>query len=169
MGDTINAIDKKLKTDRAEGRLPFMDLPYHEAVVQDCVSLADEYAVKHENFLVIGIGGSTWGSIALHTALAHPYYTLLPKEKRGGRPRFFVIDNCDPAETAGLIDLLDAEKTLINIVSKSGATPEPMANFVTYYGVMSDSVGANCAEHFIITTDEGDGVLRKVAKAEGIR
>jgi glucose-6-phosphate isomerase len=169
MGGTIKAIDKKLKMDRAEGRLPFMDILYHEEVVQDSISLANEYAFKHENFLVIGIGGSTWGSIALHSALSHPYYNLLPKEKRGGRPRFFLIDNCDPAETAGLIDLLDAEKTLINIVSKSGATPEPMANFVKYYGIMSDSVGADCAEHFIITTDEGDGVLRKVAKAEGIR
>lgn len=169
MEDTVRAIDKKLKEDRAGGRLQFMNLLDHEEVVNEIRSLANEKAFTYENFLVIGIGGSTWGSIALHTALSHPYYNLLPKEKRGGRPRFFVIDNCDPDETAGLIDILDPEKTLINVVSKSGATPEPMANFVKYYGIMKNSIGEDYAEHFIITTDEGDGVLREVAKEEGIR
>ena len=167
--DTVRVIDKKLKKDRVEGRLQFMDLPYQEEVVDEIISLANEKASNHENFLVIGIGGSTWGSIALHTALSHPYYNLLPKEKRGGRPRFFVVDNCDPDETAGLIDILDLEKTLINLVSKSGATPEPLANFVKYYGIMKDFIGEDYAEHFIITTDEGDGVLRRVAKEDGIR
>lgn len=172
MEDTVKVIAKKLKRDREEGRLQFMDLPYHEKVADGIISLANEKAFKYENFLVIGIGGSTWGSIALHTALSHPYYNLLPKEKRGGRPRFFVLDNCDPDETAGLIDILDPEKTLINIVSKSGATPEPAANFMICYEMIKKSVGSDYAEHFIITTDEGDGAgdgagaLRKVAKEE---
>ncbi|MFZ2070109.1 MAG: glucose-6-phosphate isomerase [Halobacteriota archaeon] len=172
MEDTVKVIAKKLKRDREEGRLQFMDLPYHEKVADGIISLANEKAFKYENFLVIGIGGSTWGSIALHTALSHPYYNLLPKEKRGGRPRFFALDNCDPDETAGLIDVLDPEKTLINIVSKSGATPEPAANFMICYEMIKKSVGSDYAEHFIITTDEGDGAgdgagaLRKVAKEE---
>ena len=168
MEDTVRVIDKKLKNDRAEGRLQFMDLPYQEVVVDKIISLANEKASNHENFLVIGIGGSTWGSIALHTALSHPYYNLLPKYKRGGKPRFFVIDNCDPDETAGLIDILDPKKTLVYIVSKSGATPEPMANFVKFYGIMKNSI-EQYAEHFIIATDEVDSVLRRVAKEEGIR
>lgn len=167
MSDTVRVIDKKLKKDRAEGRLQFMDLPYQEEVVDEIISLANEKASNHENFLVIGIGGSTWGSIALHTALSHPYYNLLPKDKRGGKPRFFVLDNCDPDETAGLIDILDPKKTLVYIVSKSGTTPEPMANFVKYYGIMKNTI-ENYTEHVIIATDEGDSVLRRVAKEEGI-
>ena len=167
MEHRINEIDVKLKRDRSEGRLQFMELPYKN--VHDIISLANEEATKYENFVLIGIGGSSWGSIALHTALSHPYYNLLPASRRNGRPRFFVIDNCDPDETAGLFDIIDMEKTLVNVVSKSGTTPEPMANFVKCYEMMKRSVGEACAEHFIITTDEGDGVLKRVAEHEGIR
>lgn len=167
MEHRIREIDVKLKSDRSEGRLQFMELPYKN--VHDIISLANEEATKYENFVLIGIGGSSWGSIALHTALSHPYYNLLPASRRNGRPRFFVIDNCDPDETAGLFDIIDMEKTLVNVVSKSGTTPEPMANFVKCYEMMKRSVGEACAEHFIITTDEGDGVLKRVAEREGIR
>ena len=169
MEHRINEIDVKLKRDRSEGRLQFMELPYKN--VDDIISLANEEATKYENFVLIGIGGSSWGSIALHTALSHPYYNLLPASRRNGRPRFFVIDNCDPDETAGLFDIIDMKKTLVNVVSKSGTTPEPMANFVKCYEMMKRSVGKAYTEHFIITTDEGDGdgVLRRVAEREGIR
>ncbi len=163
--ERIRDIDAKLKSARARGELQFMDLPYQP--VDDIVSIANEEAAECENFLLIGIGGSSCGSIALHTALSHPYYNLLPRDKRGGRPRFFVLDNCDPDEIAALMDTVELDDTLINVVSKSGATPEPMANFVKCYELMKSST-SSYAEHFIITTDE-DGVLMRLAEEEGFR
>ncbi len=170
MSDRIEEIEEKLRIDRAEGRLQFLNLPYNHKQVEEILSIASEEEVsKYENFLLIGIGGSSWGSVALHTALCHPYHNLLPAAMRGGRPRFFVLDNCDPDETAGLIDILDMEKTLINVVSKSGATPEPMANFVKWHSLMKRAIGSEYPGHFVITTDEGDGVLKQIAEREGIR
>ncbi len=158
----IREIDARLKRDRAEGRLQFMDLPYEP--VNKIVNIANE-AQGCENFLLIGIGGSSWGSIALHTALSHPYHNLLHEDERGRRPRFFVLDNCDPDEFAGLMDTIELDKTLINVVSKSGATPEPMANFVKCYELMKRAT-RGYAEHFVITTDE-DGILMRLAAEEG--
>ncbi len=158
----IKSIDAELKRNRAEGQLQFMDLPYEP--IDSIVNIANE-AQECENFLLIGIGGSSWGSIALHTALSHPYHNLLPRDKRCGRPRFFVLDNCDPDEFAGLMDTIELDRTLINVVSKSGATPEPMANFLKCYELMKRYTG-RYAEHFVITTDEG-GVLMRLAAEEG--
>ena len=59
--------------------------------------------------VVLGIGGSALGPIALRTALRPPQWNLLDDAARLGKPRLHVLDNVDPANISALLGRLDAQ------------------------------------------------------------
>jgi glucose-6-phosphate isomerase len=124
--------------------------------------------VKHvENFVVIGIGGSALGNIAVQSALNHPFYNDLPRSKRLA-PKLYVIDNSDPDLNAGLIETLDPATTVYNVISKSGTTAETMASFLTVRDHLTKTLGADALKsHIILTTDPSSGFLRQIGQREG--
>jgi glucose-6-phosphate isomerase len=90
-----------------------------------------------ENMVVLGIGGSALGNIAVQSALSSPTWNMMGSTSAGGKrngPRLFVIDNVDPAYFGSIMDLCEAnggvEKTLFNVISKSGETAETAAQFM---------------------------------------
>lgn len=120
-----------------------------------------------DTFVVLGIGGSALGNIAVQTAINGPFYNVLSREKRGG-PRLFVLDNSDPEFNAGLLQTLDLQRTLFNVISKSGTTAETMASFLFYRQILVDQVGeANLKDHIVLTTDPEKGFLRQIGQREG--
>ncbi|GAF90481.1 unnamed protein product, partial [marine sediment metagenome] len=121
---------------------------------------------RFENFVVLGIGGSALGNIALQAALNHPYYNLLDKKTRGGMPRIFVMDNVDPEYFGGLLDIIDPKKTLFNLISKSGGTAEPMSQFMVVREILRKKLGAKAKDHIIATTDKESGILREIVEKE---
>ena len=78
-----------------DSNLPYRKLPYDRAMVERTNDIAEDLRDRYDNLVVLGIGGSALGNIALQTALNDPFYNLLPADKRKG-PRLFVIDNVDP-------------------------------------------------------------------------
>jgi len=109
------------------------------------------------------------GNIALQTALNHPYYNLLPSDVRKG-PRFFVMDNVDPVQFQGLLDLIgdNLDRTGFNIISKSGETAETASQFLIARNLIRQRLGADkLAEHLIITTDPASGTLHNIAQQDG--
>ena len=103
---------QEIRHQRESGELPYLDLPYQDAVTLSVFKMANDIAEEFENFIVLGIGGSALGGIALHRALRHPHYNLLSHETRKHRPRIFFLDNIDPDTIAGLSDFIDLEKNL---------------------------------------------------------
>lgn len=148
--------------------LAWMDLPHEHPWLPDLLALAVEVRARFENLVVLGIGGSALGNIALQTALNHPFYNLLPREARGG-PRLFVLDNVDPVLVQGVVDLLPLEETCFNVISKSGTTAETMAQFLVFRDLLEDAVGVWYREQLVVTTDPEDGFLRRIAEEEGLR
>jgi glucose-6-phosphate isomerase len=152
------------------GRLGFCKLPFDRQLVKEITSLADSIAGDVDNFVVLGIGGSALGNKALHTALNHPYYNLLPCKQRGNRPRIFVLDNVDPEFIAGVMDILDLEKTAINVITKSGSTAETMSQCLLFMSEMEKRLGKEkMRERVIATTDPQKGALRELAIEQGYR
>lgn len=151
-------------------RLGFCKLPFDPSLVREVGGVADRLAAAVDNFVVLGIGGSALGNSALHAALNHPYYNLLPRERRGDRPRIFVLDNVDPEFVAGAMDLLDLERTAINVITKSGTTAETMAQCLLFLDAMEKRLGKEkMRERVIATTDPHRGALRSLALREGYR
>jgi len=153
----------------AEERLPYRDLPYRDEMCGKIKALASELSSRYDNMVVLGIGGSALGNIALQSALNSPTYNL--EVNRAG-PRLFVIDNVDPVQFGSIMDLLDGQldRTLFNVVSKSGRTAETASQFLTVCEMLRAKLpGADLKDHIVATTDKAGGTLRDIVNKSGFR
>lgn len=161
--------DLNKRKDKPGQWLQWMNLGYNE----ETVWLVKEYASlvkdRFENILVLGIGGSALGGIAVTEALLKPYWNLLPEEKRNKFPRIFFLDNIDPDQITGLLDLLDLKKTLVNVITKSGSTAETMSQYMIVKNIMEQELGDNYRRNIVATTDKKTGILRQLADQEGYK
>jgi glucose-6-phosphate isomerase len=164
-GDALASVEAR----RAEGDMGFFDLPYASDTVGRVRELADGFGQWFQAVVVLGIGGSGLGAVALRDALLGPYWNERSEEERDHFPRLHVLDNPDPHTFRRMMGRLDPAKTLFNVVSKSGSTAETMAQYLVARGRVEEAVGEdNARGHFLFTTDPDAGVLRQIAEAEGI-
>lgn len=124
---------------------------------------------RFDNLLVLGIGGSALGGLAMTEALLKPYWNFLSKEERNKYPRIFFLDNIDPDSISGLLDILDLKKTLVNVITKSGSTHETMAQYMVLKDRLESELGEDYRKHIVATTDKHTGVLRQLANEEGYK
>jgi len=147
--------------------LGFRRLPYDTKLADQIAVLASEIQERCDNFVVVGIGGSALGNIALHSALNHPEYNHLLRPPRRG-PRLFVPDNVDPDWIAALLDVVDLDNTVFNVITKSGGTAETMSEFLVFREALLRKRGLDRhVEHIVITTDPQQGELREIVKHFG--
>lgn len=166
IADACDILAKK-RQDGINTMTAWMDLPYsQDDIVSDIQKTADEIKFKFDNFVVLGIGGSALGPIAVQQALNHIYYNDLSKEARNGCPRLYVIDNVDPERMAGLFDVIDIEKTMFNVITKSGSTSETMSQYLLVKDMLKAKLGDNYVNNIIVTTDAVKGNLAKICKEE---
>ena len=166
------ALTKKLSQTRGTGWERWRDLaraPARKEHVEGVTKAVAAAKGKFENMVVLGIGGSALGNIALQAAL-NPYtYNLLPAEKRGG-PRMFVVDNVDPAYFGSVLKCCEQnggiKKTLFNVVSKSGETAETAAQFMVIRDLLKKHVGPDYRSNIVAVTDPKQGTMRKICDAE---
>lgn len=153
---------------RDSGKLDFSKLlAPMKAQLTEIINYANVVAPKYDNFVVLGIGGSALGPLAVHQALNHYYYNELTPDQRGYRPRFYVMDNIDPVRFNELLQILDPRKTLFNVISKSGNTSETMAQFLIVRDTLRRVCGDSYAEHIVVTTDKEKGNLLPIVLKEG--
>lgn len=158
-----------VETMRKKNELGFFTLPTDEALLNQSLAIAEKYKGKIDDVLLLGIGGSALGPIALRTALRAPGWNMLDKQQRDGNPRLHVLDNVDPDSISAILNRLDLKKTLVLVVSKSGGTVETMAQYLIVRDALDKTVGPEKArEHIVLVTDPEVGALRKIARAEGI-
>jgi len=158
----------RIITKKNSGQLGFMELPFDTRMLKQVKQFARRVKGKFQNLVVIGIGGSALGNIAVQSALQHPFWNLLSDRERKKYPRLFVTDNIDPDGIKGLSEVLDFKKTLFNVISKSGTTAECLANYFFFRSLLIKKVGRKYKKHLVITTDASNGFLRKHAEKEGI-
>ena len=155
---------------RAAGELGFRDLPGDRGLARRTLDLAGSLGRRFDNLVVVGIGGSALGTIALRDALLRPGWNELDGIARGHRPRLYLLDNPDPDSVSALLGRLDLARTVFNVVSKSGSTAETMALFLIVRARLEEAVGPRrIREHLILTTDPRRGVLRELAGEHGLK
>jgi glucose-6-phosphate isomerase len=145
--------------------LRWLDLPYQTEVHERILDFAARVAGRFDNVVVLGIGGSALGTIALQSALNSPYHNL---GARGALPRLFVLDNIDPDLIGEFLEQFDPSRTLFNVISKSGTTAETTAQFLIFRQKLIERLGEDAhVEHIAVTTDAEKGVLREIVDREG--
>lgn len=154
----------------AANELGFIDLPHAEPLLAQCLKISawakDERRVT--DVVVLGIGGSALGPIALRTALCPSGWNMLDDRDRGGRPRLHVLDNIDPVTIVALLERIELTRTLFLVVSKSGGTAETMAQYLIVRERL-DLARLKVADHLVLVTDPEKGALRPLAQRDGLR
>src|SRR5512146_673885 len=165
--DAFRRAHDGLQRRRAAGELGFLDLPTDAALHRQSTDFAKAARGKFDDVIVLGIGGSALGPIALRTALLAPAWNSLTTEERRGNPRLHVLDNVDPRTIAALLDRLALERSLFVVISKSGGTAETMAQYL----VVRERLAAKTKDptgHLVFGTDPKKGALREIARAENV-
>ena len=169
--DKISQIITELyqRKDQYGQGLKWMNLCYNEETVWYVKEFASMVENRFDNILVLGIGGSALGGLAVTEALLKPYWNLLTPEQRNGLPRIFFLDNIDPDSMNGLLKVLDLKKTLVNVITKSGDTAETMSQFMVLKDLLQKEIGDNYRRNVVATTDKKMGILRQLADQEGYK
>lgn len=160
-------------TSRGQG---FIDLPLTMKYAREAETFARSVGGKFDFVVVLGIGGSALGTRCLVDVLG------------GSAPRLLVLDSIDPEMIARMESVIDYRRTLFVVVSKSGTTPETVAQYMYVRRRLMDVVGGGrgraartggvvamarasraMARHFVFITDPHRGLLRDVAARDGIR
>lgn len=159
----------EVNNNRGKGMMGWTDLPYNQGeILKDIIYTAKNIRKKFDNFVVLGIGGSALGTIAVFQALCHLRHNELKKSKRKA-PKLYVEDNIDPERMKALLDVIDLEKTMFNVITKSGATSETMAQYLIIMNLLQEKYGDRANEHIIATTSQTKGNLIKIAQKESLK
>jgi glucose-6-phosphate isomerase len=159
----------ELRSRRQLGEYGFMSLGEQAGTVGEIRRFADGVGQAFDHVLVLGIGGSALGTRALLSALKPAAWNELSDEAREYFPRLTVLENVDPSTVSGALARIDPRRVLVNVVSKSGATAETLAQYLIVRQWLETAVGPEAASHHMVfTTDPERGALRQIAARENI-
>ncbi len=151
-----------------KGEIGFTQLPSTVEYREEVSRFLLKAKGKFDYLVVLGIGGSALGLVALQEALK-PEATSPSTPPAGGVfPALYVVDNVDPSLVSSVLNRIDLNRTLINVISKSGATLETLANFLVFRSALIEAVGyQKHSRHIVVTTTLGEGYLFELAQKEG--
>lgn len=141
--------------------LPLLRLPARRDDLAALEVHASRFAT-FEHVVVMGMGGSSLSGKTL-VALKDQGFGPLP-----GRPKLWFMDNVDPATYAELLLRLPLDRTGFIPISKSGGTPETLAQLFAILDTLEARVGkAAVGRHVIAITEATDNPLSRLAKRIG--
>lgn len=145
------------------GEVGFVDLPRDKALLDQATRYAAAAKGKYDDVVILGIGGSALGPIALRTALRPSGWNMLDDKARSGFPRLQVLDNVDPDSIAAVLNRLNFKRTLFIVTSKSGGTAETMSQFLIVHERLK-AAQLDMQDHLVFVTDPKQGALRPLAQ-----
>ncbi len=160
LADLRPALDK-IRHWHDSNALPLLKLPARRDDLAALQPHAERFA-RFEHVVVMGMGGSSLSGKAL-VALKDQGFGPAP-----GRPKLWFMDNVDPATYAELLARLPLDRTGFIPISKSGGTPETVAQFLAILEGLEAKVGtAAVGRHIIAITEATDNPLRRLAARFG--
>jgi len=125
------------------------EIGYYNLPLQD-TSILKEYAktVKQKDIAIIGIGGSTLGTIAIYDFL---------KISNTYDKKLHFFESTDPMDIKSRLEKIDLKDTLFLVISKSGTTIETISLF-KYFHTLTLIDKSNC-----VIVSESDSKLTKYA------
>jgi len=165
-----NTLKFKPEIEQAKQRflkedLGFKKLPYQYGDLLSDFKIADDMLKDKKAIVIIGIGGSDLGTRAIHKALSHPHYNEYADMTLNNEPKlYFMGDTTDPEAISGVMDILNLERTLFIVVSKSGKTIEIISNFIFIRNEFIKN-HLDPLKNIIFITDPKNGDLRELSNS----
>ncbi|MBL28342.1 MAG: glucose-6-phosphate isomerase [Rhodospirillaceae bacterium] len=147
---------QQLRDDRNSGALPMLRLPGRRDDLEALQPLAARLRDDFDDVVLLGTGGSSLGGQTVAALADYPF-----SQRKG--PHLHFMDNVDPHTIDAMLAALDMTKTAFLVVSKSGGTAETLSQFIACLSTARAAVGeAGLADRFILITQPGDSVLRRM-------
>ena len=156
------ALGERLARETKAGELPFLTMPYLDALEKDLVPLLPRLG-KYKHMLVLGIGGSALGSRAIQRAFAPGQ-----DEPEHTGPWLWIADNVCAEQFESLLKKLPPRETVVVCISKSGGTIETISQYFLVRDWLKESLGDAWGSQMIVITDANKGFLREEARAHGL-
>jgi glucose-6-phosphate isomerase len=147
-GNLANQYYQKSAVFKEQG---FVDLPYNKSIVNEIQTKTARFKNTFKNIVVLGIGGSMLGVQTIIDAL---YFDE--------KIKIICLDNIDPFVMQKRTENLDLSQTIFLVQTKSGGTPETIAQYLHFEQKMLEAQ-LEISNHFIFVTDPKLGHLRKLA------
>jgi glucose-6-phosphate isomerase len=156
--EKVNEIHKKILNDKKD-KVGFYSLPFQN--IYEIKKISENFQDKFDNCVVLGIGGSALGTIAVKRAL-YPFYGSNEKN-------LYIIDNIDPEVFNEFLEFIDFKKTFFVIISKSGSTAETISQFLIIRQILIKKfMNKGYKERVVVITDPFKGTLREIVNKEGL-
>jgi len=133
-----------------------VNLPRDEALIAAVErAVKEKRAIKPAILVVVGIGGSNLGAMAVHEAVNGRLYN-----ERSPPVRVYFADTVDEDKVSDILLLAESVlasggNILVNVVTKSGATTETVALFEVFEGLLRRHKKKEWARFVVATTDKG--------------
>lgn len=152
---------------RATGESGFFDLPYQDTT--ELKALIKKHHGQWDNLVIIALGGSVLAPQSLFKALTNSQHNLLDAKARAKAPKVFFLTNPDPKAANELLEVLDLKKTLFQVITRSGVTPETMGLTLWLLETLKKKAGkAAVSEQVVFTTEPTKSPFMEIAKQEKI-
>lgn len=158
LGDRLTQEIERIKSARKEQYntpYAFINLPEDMALRQTVRQFAEQKKMFRPTALVvIGIGGSNLGTMAVHEALFGKFYNQYNPDIK-----VYFADTVDTDYMWDIVLLIEQElekgnNVIINVISKSGGTTETIANFEVFLELLQRYDPINYRNYVVVTTDE---------------
>jgi glucose-6-phosphate isomerase len=171
--DSEHGLPESIFTDHADYLAPtlenieargqgFYKVIDDETVLNEINEFAASVEGQYSDIVVCGVGGSALGPICLRDSFRGAFDE--------SQPRLHVLENIDPDFMSEAAAAFDLNRTLFLIISKSGGTPETVAQFM-FFKDLTDKAGLPLKSHFVFITDPSHDVslLRSIGEAEDVK
>lgn len=142
-----------------------INLPFDENLIKTIHDTVKSAKSLHPTTLVvIGIGGSNLGTIAVLEALRGKFYN------EHYDINVYFVDTVDSDHVNDIAQLVERElatgnNIIINVISKSGSTTETIANFEIFLEILKSHRPYNY-HNFVVATTDKDSALWNLAQEE---
>ena len=133
--------------------LPALNIIFDTKLLNDKKKIVKKFEEKKQKFVLFGTGGSNLGARALYNF------------NNNNKVDIEFYDNVDPITFEKFFQNINFEKTGFIIISKSGNTPETLAQFSTLYqfALQTNNID-KLLSNILIITQFKDSALYKIAK-----
>jgi glucose-6-phosphate isomerase len=139
----------------------FLNLPSDKTLIRTVQEVVSEkQKLEPSMLIVIGIGGSNLGTLAVHEALQGLLYNSFNPLK------IYFADTVDSDYINRIIALMEQElhdgnNVVLTIISKSGTTSETIANAQLFIQVLQKHKSREYGDYIVAITDEGSLLWQK--------
>lgn len=145
----------------------FVHLPFQTDTLKDILAYAAEVRGSYDTVCLVGIGGSALGAWALDCAVRGPH--PVQGAFTTTHPRLVILDNVDPSFISAALDSMNAKKTLVLAIAKSGSTAETVATFLIVREWLVKAIGKKASQRIAVVTSSNRGDLRSLAMEENYK